>query len=674
MAAPSKIGVTTSPTSVSVSVVVVVVALLSFLVTTAAATLDASSSCQKTEEVFSKRIGVSQDVPTAPVPDASLSYCYGTLEATNGYSCCTKPMEEEFLLAAPEYLKDQIQASNEQLKTRITHSQTVFKEHLLQSLVETSNKTSATLSQVFQIPARDHQAALDAFLNNLEAFFMGSDRYRPEEIVVAFFADLFPPVYRHVLSNLHRGSAAFQDASSLDTLRECLTREYSKVDPFGTVPSSLGKHLKYAMQRTRVFLESLDVLLSAVEMANERATRDYHCSLAVTRLQFCSMCSGDQGVRPCRGLCLNVMRGCLSKVSEVSSVWDDLVVAFQNLQMGMFSHHNAQEMLAQLDVNVTEAIMKAIDERSRIHTEVMSLCEQPVSQAGQHGKTRFSVEEGRLPQDSTLSTVATVTPAYIARAKSIRGDLATLVKELEESKGFLLRLPDNLCRVGSIYDQVMDSERCWNGSAVGRYMHSVPEENIISQLKHNKEVKVTLIADRDVIHVKEKLEHMRRNLSSLLNEEMMLSDESYRRVEADIGEVSGSGYYGSSLDSGEILVGDDEDFSYGYSGSGSGDSGTDSYYDEKSEETPTETTGSQGGSNPDWKPDVPSKGSDSDTGSRPGQRPPKSEGGKGGKPSGGSNPSDSAATTQVSFTLLLFTTLTTSWLFLSKGIMIGKTL
>ena len=61
-----------------------------------------------------------------------------------------------------------------------------------------------------------------------------------------------------------------------------------------------------------------------------------------------------------------------------------------------------------------------------------------------------------------------------------------------------------------------------------------------------------------------------QNLSNLQNDEMMLSDESYRQVDASLGG-SGSGYYGSSLDSREVLI-DDEDYSYGHSGSGSGDS------------------------------------------------------------------------------------------------------
>ena len=41
-------------------------------------------------------------------------------------------------------------------------------------------------------------------------------------------------------------------------------------------------------------------------------------------------------------------------------------------------------------------------------------------------------------------------------------------------------------------------------------MLAVPEENMISQVKHNKEVKLSLLPDHEVIQVKEKLEHMRR--------------------------------------------------------------------------------------------------------------------------------------------------------------------
>ena len=32
-------------------------------------------------------------------------------------------------------------------------------------------------------------------------------------------------------------------------------------------------------------------------------------------------------------MCLNVMRGCLAKIAEISSSWDELVNSFENLQV-----------------------------------------------------------------------------------------------------------------------------------------------------------------------------------------------------------------------------------------------------------------------------------------------------------------------------------------------------
>ncbi|XP_005104287.1 uncharacterized protein LOC101855739 [Aplysia californica] len=101
-------------------------------------------------------------------------------------------------------------------------------------------------------------------------------------------------------------------------------------------------------------------------------------------------------------------------------------------------------------------------------------------------------------------------PALTGHAHSTRKDIVQLIRELEESKGFLQRLADSLCRVPVLYDQEMQSDTCWNGSAVGRYMKSVPEANMISQVKHNSEVTVTLLVDRGILLIKDTLTHMRR--------------------------------------------------------------------------------------------------------------------------------------------------------------------
>ncbi|GFO16487.1 hypothetical protein PoB_004299200 [Plakobranchus ocellatus] len=197
-----------------------------------------------------------------------------------------------------------------------------------------------------------------------------------------------------------------------------------------------------------------------------------------------------------------------------------------------------------------------------------------------------------------------------------------------------------------------------------RYMHSVPEENMISQVQHNKEVTLSLVPDYRVLEVKDLLVHMGKNLSSLENEEKMLSDESYSRIDASLG--SGSGYSGSSIDSNELTIDDEDnvdDSNRMYSGSGSGDFGTYDYgpdntneedYSQFSAEIRPDSTGK------------PTRGPGSDTGRGPApDRTSKQEKGKDSngnrKPSGngknsgrdGSMDRDSASTTTMSLTLLL---------------------
>ncbi|RUS72591.1 hypothetical protein EGW08_019646 [Elysia chlorotica] len=150
------------------------------LTATASTALTPSSSCGTVAEVFAKKIGPRPRVPPMAIPvpkfarprclkcldveigprerqtpsgrdlhrekeggaiqlntvklkrlpdhlDASLTICHDTLQTTGGASCCSRPMEDEFLLAAPEYLREHIQLSTAALKARITQSDARFR-------------------------------------------------------------------------------------------------------------------------------------------------------------------------------------------------------------------------------------------------------------------------------------------------------------------------------------------------------------------------------------------------------------------------------------------------------------------------------------------------------------------------------------------------------------------
>ncbi|CAG5132699.1 unnamed protein product, partial [Candidula unifasciata] len=237
-----------------------------------------------------------------------------------------------------------------------------------------------------------HSGTLDVFFQQLSRYLLGSNDLSLTNIIDNFFVTLFPLVFDYVLSDPSKPKIANDD------FHNCLTENYRSIQPFGNAPKHLGTKIQYAFRRARIFTETLQVMISTIDSTDNIAV-DNECRKAITRLQFCSLCSGEVETKPCRGFCLNVMRGCLAGVSEISSSWDELVVAFENLHLGMFKQNNAQELLSYLDGNITDALLQAMDDGPIIYSR---------------------------------------------------------------------RIADGLCRKSVIYDQEMQSDKCWNGSAVGR--------------------------------------------------------------------------------------------------------------------------------------------------------------------------------------------------------------
>ncbi|CAL1541943.1 unnamed protein product, partial [Lymnaea stagnalis] len=326
----------------------------------------AVSSCGAVRDVYQKQVGgLPEDVPLSPV-SAVLTECSRTPEPSNESSCCSRAMEQTFVQSAQDYLRDSIKKSNHQLKQRINQSLTAFQDHLKLTTRETQAKIADALTLSYKIPKEEHTKVLDVFFGNLRMYLFGETHHTIGDIIDRFFRNLFPLVFDYVIIDPSKSKQMGQN------FHGCLLQHYTALEPFGNVPTHLAKKLNYAFQRARVFSETLKVMQMTVDSVNN-VTVDDECKKAVSRLQFCSMCGGHNEARPCRGLCLNVMRGCLSRISELSPSWDDLVMNFQNIQMGMFRQHNAQELLSYMDVNITDALLQASEDGPRIYSDVSTI-------------------------------------------------------------------------------------------------------------------------------------------------------------------------------------------------------------------------------------------------------------------------------------------------------------
>ncbi|KAL8598828.1 hypothetical protein ACOMHN_015407 [Nucella lapillus] len=539
-----------------------------------------SFTCDQVRELFEGGIGYQTALHSQPEHESELSLCRRG-GARGEYSCCSVDTENGLGEVVEKKLKQNVHVRNGALKKRLKNIMAGYQERLRQLNAEAENRTAAFLSRLHKIPWGEHRSLVAKLYSGLQTLVTRGPaepgrRGDVEELVRDFFVNLFPSVFSYVLSAREPGEERRPIGADY---HECLKRYADQIQPFGNQPERLLRHLRRSIQHARAFQDTLATLVEAMT-STENATLDVSCRRALVRLQVCPGCRGvsvqTPAVKSCRGLCLNVMRGCLAKMSEVSSSWDDLLVAFENLQVGMQGHYDLQKTLIYLDMNVSDAIMMAMDDSPRIYDEVRVKCQDvprassdPSSSSSSSSSTSTSAPLPLLPEGyDDVITQAAIAPRNTQALRDFRQELRSVVRSLEDSKGRFNRLPDSLCEDDQVYGQDMMSSECWNGTTVGRYMEQVPEANFLSQVQRNKEVKVSLVdPDFRFLQVKESLTHMRQNLSGLLNREIMQGDSPYGNYPTPYKSLDQEG--SGRMYHQDVIVDDEDLVAYG-SGSGSG--------------------------------------------------------------------------------------------------------
>lgn len=531
-----------------------------------------SFTCDQVRELFEGGVGYPTALHSEPAPESESSLCRRG-GARREYSCCSEDTETSLGEIVEKKLKQNVHRQNGALKKRLNTTMTRYQERLRQLSAEAENRTAAFLSRLHKIPWAEHRPVVANLYRGLQTLVTeGPVSPGPggevDDLVRDFFVNLFPAVFSYVLSTREPGAERHPISPDYHA---CLKRYADQIQPFGNQPDRLLRHLRRSLRHAQAFQDTLRTLVDAMT-STEAASLELSCRRALVRLQVCPGCRGlsvrTPAVKPCRGLCLNVMRGCLAKMSEISSSWDDLLVAFENLQVGMQGHYDLQKVLIYLDMNVSDAIMMAMDDSPRIYDEVRVKC-QDVSRTAASDSSPTPAPLPLLPEGyGDVVSQAAIAPRNTQAVRDFRQDMRGLVKALEDSKGRFNRLPDSLCEDDKVFAQDMLSADCWNGTTVGRYMEQVPEANFLSQVQRNKEVGVSLVdPDFRFLQVKESLTHMRRNLSGLLNREIMQGDSPYGMPPTPYKSLDREG--SGRMYHQDVIVDDEDLVAYG-SGSGSG--------------------------------------------------------------------------------------------------------
>ncbi|TMS20034.1 hypothetical protein E3U43_006527 [Larimichthys crocea] len=434
-------------------------------------------SCHEVKTAYMMRqIGPVELVPDRPGTDESLRVCLHP-----GPSCCTSKMEDSYMAAVRSETQQKMRSYSFELKYLIAGHTKAYQE-TFESLVSfTSNLTGTLFDSAYSALASDCRPLVLQLFSGIERHLSGDSNSSLDNSVRRFYNDLFPLVYRRLL-NPGIGHTSPQSSSSPSTNHDdCLRMTRQDVSPFGPHPRLLVSSLSRALRAGRA-LSRLLRLAGEVVNATEKATLSRECGRGLVRMQYCSHCRGLTLIRPCTGLCVNVMRGCLMGVSELGAPWGSLVVLLQRLAatLATSSNHNSME-LALLAVRnyVNDAILHAQLHGPRITATVEKVCGPqaagPMTPSA-NPTTTSQAPASVSPAASVTSQRSPVTSSPSAKSRrsfllgGSRGDKSRSLKKLSrEFEGsiqryqwFFSELPEMLCES----EMAVEQHTCWSGQDV----------------------------------------------------------------------------------------------------------------------------------------------------------------------------------------------------------------
>ncbi|XP_049800176.1 glypican-5-like [Schistocerca nitens] len=461
-------------------------------------------------------------------------------------SCCTLEMEAALQRLVRRDFQALLHHNSRSLEGLLVSAANTIREHVLELLRQSENKTASLFEQQYRLisrQARDPVSALYATLGgHLEAPLQpsaGASAPGPaadlEEAVTDMFAGLFPLVYRHAVSKARDFAADY---------KACLREVTPELQPFGDAPRQLARSVQRALEAARVLRQALllgaevlnatDSLLTGENGPPGGAAAQAQCHAALLRMSYCSRCHGLQRrVRPCAGLCLNVLRGCLTQhAAELDLPWNGYVEAAERLVVAVQGHGAVDDVLRSLDGRITEAIMIAMVPAPNLEEKVKRSCgphkwdeSSPDSSQGEEEEVEAGEAAGgggprQLASGQSEVLGVTLTQGHITTGSgqdTLSSKLQHFLTSLTRSRGFYANLAESLCSDES-FAETRDTADCWNGQRVGEYTKTVVASSVTAQ-KYNPELTWTPYnPDARIAELSDKLRHIKQVVVSQLTE------------------------------------------------------------------------------------------------------------------------------------------------------------
>ncbi|EDV19595.1 uncharacterized protein TRIADDRAFT_61970 [Trichoplax adhaerens] len=317
----------------------------------------------------------------------------------------------------------------------------------------------------------------------------GQSRY-VEETFIHEFEELFYQFYYNFLS-----------PASQKKNGQCIKLSMRSISPFGKIPDVVSSQASKLAKQLRFINSLLSDIFNILDTAITEHKFSSSCLNALTRMNFCSSCSlVAESVRPCRDMCINVMKGCLAALADIGPLFQTFIDAVDDMTKHFSYITKLITLFEYYAANISNGMQIAVSSADSILDQVRLLCDirhqsDPIDNLGH---IDFPVDGRAISGDIEF---------HMAKLKLFQS-LQSLKDRLKTARFYFTDLPYKICLDTNVVEK-RKHQACWNGKEVGRYKYQIVHGNGTNAQLKNPELDVVITDNyRLIVNVSMRINHL----------------------------------------------------------------------------------------------------------------------------------------------------------------------
>ncbi|CAK8687043.1 unnamed protein product [Clavelina lepadiformis] len=295
-------------------------------------------SCAEVRRTFVvKKIGPLKIVPHNPI-QSDLQVC-----SSEHATCCTRKMERHYREAAEREFFQIVNERMTPLKRLVTVFTRDFEADVRNVVFESRNNTIFLLSSAL---AKADENILNAIADTLYGnVIIAKDAVALDDVIREV-----PDAIRRFFDEIFLLKFEQHTSQPLNIEQRQCVRRFS-FDHYQYLSSVMKKSLLDSLRKASLFVRALESANNALSISEDALVSE-ECKRALVKMEYCSHCYGLTLLKPCQGLCTNIVRGCLVGLTEMDVFWKHFVFGLSMLGRSIEEGRNDLQSILLRDVSM----------------------------------------------------------------------------------------------------------------------------------------------------------------------------------------------------------------------------------------------------------------------------------------------------------------------------------